>query len=93
MSLFCNICCIHTKSKRNYNLHCKTTRHKAREELKTSNSVEIQLVCTCGKMFTKQPNLSRHRKTCEIHKNRKIGEEKLITEPNNMLEFYNKEIS
>jgi uncharacterized phage infection (PIP) family protein YhgE len=44
-------------------------------------------------MFTKQPNLSRHRKTCEIHKNRKIGEEKLITEPNNMLEFYNKEIS
>ena len=75
MSHYCNICCIHMKSKRNYDRHCKTARHKSREELKANNTVEIQHVCTCGKIFTKQPNLSRHRKTCEIHKNRNTKKE------------------
>ena len=75
MSHYCNICCIHMKSKRNYDRHCKTARHKSREELKANNTVEIQHVCTCGKIFTKQPNLSRHHKTCEIYKNRNTKKE------------------
>ena len=80
MSHYCNICCIHMKSKRNYDLHCKTARHKAREELHSNNTVEVKHVCTCGKIFTKQPNLSRHHKTCETYKNRNTKKEAEVEE-------------
>jgi len=96
MTNYCEVCCMYMKSKRNYDLHCKTARHKSREHFRLDNNAsQIKHECSCGKIFTKQPNLSRHRKTCEVHKNIKtrhvIVNQEAIT--NKMTEDHIKEVS
>jgi len=80
MPHYCDVCCMYMKSKRNYNLHCNTERHKLRVQNKENGTEELQYKCVCGKTFTKQPNLSRHSKGCEIHKNRKTQKEESTEE-------------
>lgn len=83
MSHYCNVCCIYTKSKRNYELHCKTARHQSRVQFRTNESIQIKHVCCCGKIFTQQSNLSRHRKECETHKNMKCSAPDFVNELKN----------
>jgi 5-methylcytosine-specific restriction endonuclease McrA len=63
MSFYCNTCGVHTKSKKNLNIHFSSVRHKLREQNKHN---EKQYVCFCGKVFTQASNLYRHRKKCNL---------------------------
>ena len=65
MSIYCDICCIHVKNNKNFNLHILSTRHKLREQnASEQNNMCFQFKCACGKSFTKSSNLSRHKKKC-----------------------------
>lgn len=88
MSFYCNVCCIHTKSQKNLNIHFSSVRHKLREQNKQN---EIHHLCVCGKSFTKASNLSRHRKKCNmiIQSEKSSQFQSLIHENNQMKEEMN----
>jgi F0F1-type ATP synthase membrane subunit b/b' len=63
MGYTCDICKTDFLSEALLQKHYGTKRHKNRED----NKLKYDYVCKCGKSFTKQPNLSRHRKNCKIY--------------------------
>ena len=63
MNYFCTTCSFKLASKLSFDKHVKTKRHIARLE----ETLEKSYKCLCGKIFTAQTNLYRHRRKCEIY--------------------------
>ena len=56
----CNICNVEFKSKRCFETHFTTRKHKIR----ASNDLTDKYKCKCGKMYTFKQGLYAHKKTC-----------------------------
>jgi uncharacterized Zn-finger protein len=68
----CKICDYSTSRKSSYDKHILTPKHKLRisEELYPHK-------CLCGKQFTRNDNLQRHKKSCKYEENTKPKELKV----------------
>ena len=59
----CTLCAFNTQHKGDYNKHILTAKHK---KIINDNPMypKIIFACDCGKEYTNQPNLCRHKKKC-----------------------------
>ena len=60
----CETCDYSTSQKANYEKHLSTGKH-----IKRAIEVTCPHKCSCGKVFTRIDNLTRHKKTCEVANN------------------------
>lgn len=98
MSFICELCNVKFLSEVSLRNHYNTKRHKI------NNNVEVNYTCDCGKSFTRQPNLSRHKRLCKLQPmctegaqqplvfNQLVFQNKMIAEQNKLLKKDNEKL-
>jgi len=72
----CVDCKFKTNNKTNLAVHLKTVKHKKRENINALSSSPLSVdspnkyTCCCGKLYKYSQGLSKHKKTCNIYKNK-----------------------
>jgi hypothetical protein len=84
----CVDCKFKTNNKTNFAVHLKTVKHKKRENINALSVSHLhadstsKYTCCCGKLYKYSQGLSKHKKTCNIYKNKKemgdAGDNQLI---------------
>jgi hypothetical protein len=84
----CIDCKFTTNNKTNFGVHLKTVKHKKRENINALSSSPLHVdtinkyTCFCGKLYKHSQGLSKHKKICNIYKNKKemgdAGDNQLI---------------
>ncbi len=65
----CEVCNFSTHNRTNFNEHCKTIKHlKHNGEYYMDDLGKEKWICeNCGKEYSQQPSLCRHKKNCKKH--------------------------
>ena len=65
-NFICVKCVYSTNSKKDYNKHCTTKKHK-KSHSKEKKEAIVEFICSnCSKSYKFRSGLSRHKKTCDI---------------------------
>ncbi len=78
----CELCKYKTHSKKDGIKHIATTKHKNKFQNNLSNS---KYICICGKLYTHQPSLCKHKRTCTQINKVEINNVGLLEELNTLL--------
>lgn len=78
----CNICDFKCCKKSNYEIHLNTKKHKCRNDgnkmEKTETKKNAEYACNCGKTYTTNSGLWKHKKMCNITNKYDAEEEEVI---------------
>jgi len=81
-SFFCKLCDLATSNKKDFNKHLMTSKHRKREKKITNDSEDVKInnklcennfVCNCGNTYKYRQGLYKHKKTCDVDKNKELS--------------------